>query len=427
LARGYKASRAKKWDEAITEFRSVVKEAPDYVPGRWALVRALVLGGKLDEVPEAYEELVARDFVGSAGRLDKSKELAAVRESPAWAKVGAIRERYRAAWTRDLDKGILFIARARVADEPKLAADGEAALDLKQEVFHFDPESKRYRRLSETDGHAFALNVSPARKLLSLLVAARLARAGGKELFVDPKVMTLDLTTLEQVGPFGQSGRFEQVALGFDAAGQPLYTFTAPGGQASVATFDTAKTGLAKVPEAAPVGGETRAFPNQVLHVGEQAADKVQLSDGASQFTIEGVAKPVVAARPLAQSSLAWSPGHTRLTYAGKLDACKALKAATPDKNELFVYDVEKRSAQRVAAAVSSFQTHWIDDDRLVYESGAGKAGGLHIYDFAAHADTALPTRHGAGLYGVPMLACVEAEAHVDQPVEPTPDEVEGE
>ena len=123
----------------------------------------------------------------------------------------------------------------------------------------------------------------------------------------------------------------------------------------------------------------------------------------------------MIAARPIAQSSLGWSPGSSRLTYAGKLDACKILKGEAKDKNELYVYDKTRRSAQRVAAAVSPFETLWLDDDRLVYEGGVGKDGKIHIYTFSTHADEALGTRHGAGLYGVPTLACEQAETGVDE------------
>jgi hypothetical protein len=201
----------------------------------------------------------------------------------------------------------------------------------------------------------------------------------------------------------------------------------------------------------------TRAWPNQVAHVAGKAVEGVQITDGANQFSITppgtppgatggaapGAASPggagatppsaqpagpilVTAARPLAQSSLDWSPGKARLTYAGKLDACKILKGGGNDKNELYVYDLAKRTAQRVAAAISPFETLWLDDDRLVYEGGVGKDGQIHLYAFAAHADEKLPTRHGAGLYGVPTLACEQAETGVDEDLGEPKADVEG-
>ena len=70
-----------------------------------------------------------------------------------------------------------------------------------------------------------------------------------------------------------------------------------------------------------------------------------------------------------------------------------------------------------MAAAVSPFETLWLDDDRLVYEGGVGKDGKIHLYTFSTHADEALPTRHGAGLYGVPTLACEQAESGIDEDI----------
>jgi hypothetical protein len=422
LDRAWKAARAKKWDEAQAAFREVTTAAPDYVPARWALVRALILGGKTADVPAAFEELIARDYLGYATKLDKGKELAAIRSAPEWAKIEELKARYRTAYAAGLGDGVFFVARVRPAADPKVdAASGESTLDLKQEIFFVDKDLKRYRRLTETDGHAFALDLSTDKKTLSFLVATKVKRdAKAGDAFVNPKVGVIDLATLDTLGPFEMKGTFEQVVLGQQAGAQPLFTFTA-GGQSTSYVLDTAKTGLAKVEGAVPEGGETRAWPGQVVHVAGKALDDVQITDGQSQFKIATVAAPVVAARPLAASSLDWSPGRKRLTYAGKLDACKILQAGGPtkdsEKNELYVYDMEKKAAQRVASGVSAFETLWIDDDRLLYESGVGKAGQLRVYTFSTHADQALPPRHGAGIYGVPTLSCERAEAKVDEPV----------
>jgi len=421
LDKAWKAARAKKWDEAQAAFREVTTAAPDYVPARWALVRALILGGKTADVPAAFEELIARDYLGYATKLDKGKELAAIRSAPEWAKIEELKTRYRAAYAAGLGDGVFFVARVRAAADPKVdAASGEATLDLKQEIFFVDKELKRYRRLTETEGHAFALDLSTDKKSLTFLVATKVKRDPKGDAFVNPKVGVIDLATLDTLGPMEMKGTFEQVVLGQQGGSQPLFTFTA-GGQSTSYMLDTAKTGLAKAEGAVPEGGETRAWPGQVVHVPGKTLDDVQITDGQSQFKIATVVAPVVAARPLAASSLDWSPGRKRLTYAGKLDACKILQGGGPtkdsEKNELYVYDMEKKAAQRVAAGVSAFETLWIDDDRLLYESGVGKAGQLRVYTFSTHADQALPPRNGAGIYGVPTLSCERAEAKVDEPV----------
>ena len=441
LERGYKAAKAKKHDEAVEAFRAVVAAAPDYTPARWQLVRALALAGKLAEVPAAWDELVVREPIGWPEKLERAKDLAPLRASAEGQKLVAETAKARAAYADGLKAGFFFVARARAASEPKLDGKGDGPLELHQEVYHYDPQKKRFRRLTDSDGHAFALHPSPDGKSLLVLVAPMLHREGTKaalphtpsgepsggsrEAFVDPKVALVDLATLDQVGPFPHAGRYDQVVLGSNAGGQPLFTFTVSTGASETFTVDTARTGLAPLTGSPvmPAGGETRAWPDQVAHVAGRTAAEVggvQLTDGANQFTITPSGAPsqpitVTAARPIAQSSLDWSPGHVRLTYAGKLDACRILKSGGNEKNELFVYDLPRRSAVRVAQSVSHFQTLWLDDDRLVYEGGVGKDGKLHLYAFTAHADEALPTRHGAGLYGVPQLACEQAETGVDE------------
>ena len=330
------------------------------------------------------------------------------------------KQRYRGPYARGLDKGFFFVARTRSAVEPQFA-DGatEAPLSLRQEVFHYDPDTKRFRRLTDSDGRAFAIDRAPDGKNLMFLLAPRLHRENGEDSFVDPRVGVLDLADLTLVGPFTNKGRYDQVGLGTNRAGQPMFTFVVTSGAPAAYTIDTARTGLGTLQGdgVLPADGETRAWPSQVAHFDDKAVPGVKMEDGATQFLVDGVDQPVIAARPLAESSLTWSPSKTRLTYAGKLDACKILKGESKDKNELYVYDKQRRTAQRIAAAVSSFATLWLDDDRLVYEGGVGKDGKIHIYTFSTHADEALPTRHGAGLYGVPTLACEQAETGIDEDI----------
>ena len=414
------ALRQKRAPVAIAALQNVVSDAPDWTPARWALVRALVMGERYDDAVKQWDELVARDFVGAAGKLDKAKEFDKLRASTQWPKFHEIEERYRAPYARGLDKGFFFVARTHSAVEPQFA-DGatEAPLSLRQEVFHYDPDAKRFRRLTDTGGHAFAIGRAPDGKSLLFLEAPRLHRENGEDSFVDPRVGVLDLGDLALVGPFTNKGRYDQVGLGTNKSGQPMFTFVVTSGATVAYTIDTARTGLATLQGdgVIPAGGETRAWPNQVAHFDDKAVPGVKMEDGATQFLIDGIDQPVIAARPLAQSSLTWSPSKTRLTYAGKLDACKILKGESKDKNELYVYDKTRHTAQRIAAAVSSFATLWLDDDRLVYEGGVGKDGKIHIYTFSTHADEALPTRHGAGLYGVPTLACEQAETGIDEDI----------
>ncbi|MGZ3407586.1 MAG: hypothetical protein ACXVAN_14150, partial [Polyangia bacterium] len=357
---GYLALKQKKAPVAIAAMQNVVGDTPDWTPARWGLLRGLVMAERFDDARAQWEELLARDFVGVAGKLDKSKEFEKLRAAPVWASFGQLQERYRPAYARGLDKGFFFIARTRSAVEPTFANGAvETALSLKQEIFHYDPDGKRFRRVSDSDGRAFAVDRAADGKSLLFMVAPRLHRENGLDSFVDPRVGVIDLATLEIVGPFTLKGRFDQVGLGSNRVGQPMFTFVVTSGATAAYTIDTARTGLGKLEgdSVIPTDGETRAWPSQVAHFDDKAVPGVKMEDGATQFLVDGVDQPVIAARPLAQSSLTWSPTKSRLTYAGKLDACKILKGQSKDKNELYVYDKQKRTAQRIAAAVSPFET----------------------------------------------------------------------
>ena len=74
LKAGYKAMQAKKYDEARTAFAAVVSAAPDYSPARMQEIKAAVLGGHTADVPALWKDLLGRDFVAYAGRLDKPRE-----------------------------------------------------------------------------------------------------------------------------------------------------------------------------------------------------------------------------------------------------------------------------------------------------------------------------------------------------------------
>ena len=199
----------------VAALQNVVGDTPDWTPARWALVRALVMGERWDDALKQWEELLARDFVAFAGKLDKGKDYDKLHTQPQWPKFAEVQERYRAAYAAGLDKGFFFVARTRSAAEPQFAAGvTEAPLSLRQEVFHYDPDGKRFRRVSDTEGRAFAVDRSPDGKSLLFLVAPKLHRENALDSFVDPRVGVLDLTTLAVVGPFTNKGRYDQVGLG---------------------------------------------------------------------------------------------------------------------------------------------------------------------------------------------------------------------
>ncbi len=435
MERAYKAEHAKSWGEALAAFKDVSTALPDYSPARWGSVRALVGAGQFADAVLAFEELLSRDFVAYRDSLDRKKELAPLRAAPEWAAITALKDVWQKRYAAGLDHGFFFVARTRREGEPKIdATKNLAKYDLRQEVFHFDPATRRFRRVTDTGGRVYAINVAPDGKTVAFVCANKVQRDSGVGSLVDPEMGAVSVDTLTTTGPFVMKGPFLGVELGFDADGHANFSFKdAEQRWGARYTFDSANTALAPTSTVA-VGAVTRATPSEVTHATSGLPTGIKLADGASTFSLNSdgnsVSTPVVAARPVDPASLEWSPKKTRLTYAGKIDVC-ALQGETPEKkkagrNELFVFDVAQKSAQRIAAAISLFETRWLDDDHLVYDGGVGKDGQVHLYGFSSHDDKALATPAGAGLYGVPHLDCDQQAAPDTDDIEPVdPDDAD--
>src|SRR5262245_36613311 len=98
--------RSKDYDEARAAFRVVVDAYPDYTAARFQELRAAALEGDFGAVPPLWRELLARDFVGYAGRLDQGKEMKPLRTTPQWKEIVAIRNEMRTAYAAGLGRGL---------------------------------------------------------------------------------------------------------------------------------------------------------------------------------------------------------------------------------------------------------------------------------------------------------------------------------
>jgi hypothetical protein len=142
---------------------------------------------------------------------------------------------------------------------------------------------------------------------------------------------------------------------------------------------------------------------------------------------VDGAPKPIRLARPVDPTTISWAPGGKRMSYAGLLDTCSSKRAGTAragGKNDLFMWDADKKRPARIASAVSRFEAAWMDDGHLLYEGGVGSAARLYVHDAATGTSTPLKVRAGGGLYGYPTIACEEdddADLHEGrEPAEPT-------
>jgi hypothetical protein len=410
LKAGYKAQQAKKYDEARAAFAAVVAAAPDYAPGRMQEIRAAILGGHASDVPDLWRELLARDFVAYVGRLDKPKDLAPLRAGPEWARIKAIEALVRTAYAADLGKGLFFVARGRDL-AIKTDRDGAAKVELNQELYQVDQELKRYRRLTETEGRVFAYTVAPGRKAIAYLAVASVAGpTSPAPEFADPAVGAIDLATLETVGPIplGPPGtRAGTIVMGWSSQGEPVWTTRGAAGSETHFALDATRTAVVTVAVSGAVAaGRTTVTPYSVSAASERAeiADQVSLSEDQKSLQIADENRTLRATRALDPDTVRWAPAGKLLAYAGALDECRS--GRKPEKNELYVWERGKKAAARVATAPSAFRLVWLDDDRLVYQSGLGKQSRIHVLAVATKTDAVLKPRAGAALAGFAGVIC---------------------
>ncbi len=406
---GYKALRARQYGVAREAFQSVVAAYPDKPAARFAELRAAVLEGDLAAAPALWRELLARDYAGYARRLDKGKEMAPLRASPEWSQMQAIRAELRKAYTSGLNKGVAFVARTHLPAEPDLTGEtGEAKLDLYQEVYHFDPTSGRIRPLSDLDGQVVAVHPDYDYRQLIVLSARTLKKVEGGAAFVRPEVTVIGLDSLEPVGPLTVDADVAALDMCFSPQGEPVWNVVVAGaGVARAFTLDATRTGLVPIEEGCADTVATTSVDALGAEHHRPDPDGVSLSeDGLHLAGVDGD-KPVRAREAIRPGSFGWSPGRKRFVYTGSADACH------PASNALFVWDAGRKQSVQVGSAVASYETQWLDDDHLVYESGQGRAPKLTIHAFTAGTPaTVLKAPAGAGLFGLPTLPCAEQDLH---------------
>jgi hypothetical protein len=406
---GYKALRARRYAAAREAFQAVVAAYPDKPAARFAELRAAVLEGDFASVPDLWRELLARDFAGYAGRLDKGKEMAPLRASPQWSTVQAIRTEMRKAYTAGLTSGMMFVARTHLPAEPDLATEtGEARLDLYQEAYHFDPATQRIRPLSNLDGRVVAIHPDVDYRQVIVLSARTLKKVAGGVAFSKPEVTVIALDSLAPVGPLPIDADVMALDMCFSSQGEPVWNLTVAGAaEPRALTLDATHTGLVALEEGCTDTVATTSVDPLGTEHHRPDPEGVSLSEDGLQLAGVDGERPLRAREIIRPGSFSWSPGRKRFVYTGSVDSCN------PESNSLFVWDAGRKQSVRVGSAVASYETQWLDDEKLVYESGQGRAPRLTIHAFTpGAAGLTLKAPAGAGLYGLPTLPCTDKEIH---------------
>jgi hypothetical protein len=406
LNAGYKAVRQKKPAEARAAFHAVVAAQPDHNAARFEELKAAVAEGDYAGVPELWRALLERDFIGYSEKLERAKDLAPLRASRAWADVQAIKSEVKARYTAGLDKGFLFVARLRPHGAPAFAEYSDtAALELEQEVYQFDPGTRRIKRLTETGGHVVAIHRQGAKVIV--LTSKTLKKAEGGTAFSKPEASLLALDTLEKTGPLTIDGDARKVAMCFSPKGEPIWTVS---GAVETKALTLDATGSTLVPLEEGCGATlatTTADPLKIAHH-RPDPEGVTLSDDGLQVNGVDSDRPVRSDRAIRPGSLSWSPGKKRFAYAGAIEGCvpSGTDKKKAEPNALFVWDAVQKKAARVVAEPADYETEWLDDDHLAYEAHGSGPAKLTVQDFGGGTATVLKVPAGAGLHGLAALPC---------------------
>jgi hypothetical protein len=416
LDMGWKAMRRKDWDEARAAFHEVVMAYPDKPAARFAELRATALAGDFAAVPALWRELLARDFVGYAGRLDGGKEMAPLRKSPQWAQVKSITTEMKARHLAALERGFFFVGRLRPAGAVLTGAevDGESVkLSLEQEVYHYDPGSERIQRVSDSGGTVLGLHHDGEQGKLMVLTGGALKKTGGALAFAAPQASVIALDTLERTGPLPIDADATSVELCFSSKGEPVWAAVFAGLRDERAlTLDATRTSLVGSEEGCGGRATTAVKPNEVSHR-MAALEGVSLSEDGLRIMGVDEDVPVRASSAIRPESLAWSPGKKRFVYTGSFGVCERPGVDAAGKaeasNGVYVWDPERKRSTRVSAAASALQATFLDDDRLAYQGGP-RATKLTIHDLLGGGATVVKVPAGVGLYGIATVGCEEAQ-----------------
>jgi hypothetical protein len=417
LKAGWRAMGKKQYREARESFAAVISAYPDHTEVRFQELRAAVLEGDFGAVPGLWRSLLARDHVGFSGRLDRSKEMAPLRASPVWAELQAIRAEAGKQHGTGLDKGMLFVARGSALEPELTEGGGEVKLQLGQEAFHFDPVTKRMRRLTDTGGQVLGIQADADGKRLMLITAGAMKKQDGQVVFTQVKANLLSLDTGQRTGTFDIEVAPSAVEMCFSDKGEPVWSVFAKGPDVKALTVEATGSMLVSHEQGCGPGvAITRVSPTGVEHQ-RPAPEGIALSGDGLQLTGVDEDRPLRASQAIRPGSFGWSPGKKRFVYTGQLDRCQAhqqlVSGAKPTPNAVYVWDSGEKKAERVKAAVAGVETQWLDDDRLAYEVQKGGAPQLVIHDFRAEGPAlTLDVPAGAGLHGIPPLPCPDGEAH---------------
>jgi hypothetical protein len=376
------------WAAVVTTCKQALAADPGHLEASWLLAAALGRQGQHAELLAPLQRAVAGDF-GKWGHasleLPALQAFLATRTGEAWkTRVEHDRQTYLAA-----------LGRALIVER-----DGD--------LFAFDPEAKRWHRLTRTFGAVVgALRVPAAQKLVYVTRTKKQFAIG-----------TVDFT---------RGRTFNPIAVG---TGKPItvayQTKTNPGvwiGQDRQKSWQR----LDDTFKVTPLPPKTARPPGAYLEVRGRKAKlrALPLANVTADWDGHGLASAIRIGRSnrivtvpspglIDGNSAVWSPDRARLAFVAQLD-----DLCTPDtiSSAAFIADAATGKLTELERAAKGLAVEWVSDRELAIAGDKGVA----IYDLEAGTSAVV---EGANGLVAPRQRpkCTAAEPEPAEPADPEPD-----
>lgn len=392
FVRAVQAERASQWATVAAASREALALDPGHLEASWTLATALARQGAHDQVLAPLSVAVAGDWMRWGERSLEDEALQGFLRSAHGPRYRDLVEIYRERYRRTLAGGVLVVGRRGAPWYPR--RKGAVTINHRSELYAHDLETRRYVRVSRTDGALVGYVRAPVGAGLVYASYRRVVvPAAGVPYLGEVRVGAVDL---DQGRMSAREVAFADVAalhLGYEAGpdgGAPVpvarvhaardgsvrgFTLDFENGQAQELAAPGADAGAgAGTPAGAtmPAGAATLVVTAAGVHERRIPVDGVAAdwddAGTAGAFRLQRTRRTVTLAAGESANghSMVWSPTRARLAFAtAAADPCAADAAAR--RVRLYVVEAATGKLHQVAESEGDFAPVWLDDARLAY------------------------------------------------------------
>jgi hypothetical protein len=428
------AYKKQDWPAVQVACEETLKKDPGHLDAERMLGTALAQQGNFAAATPHIVAALAGDWVRWGPKLPEDKELAEYLASPEGKALIALHLEMKAKAEQTIAGGVWLIGRRSTFKWP--AKSGGAS--TRGELYAWNPDDRRFLRISHTDHQLAAWLPSPAGDRIALIGYDKADVTATP--MVRTWVETIDAQTFESMGKRATFKQARAIAVTWGPGGQLLVTTQKAQGRWGLvpdltyaideSTGKTTKTKAAQDPSA----GRVVVSLDETIASGAPGGVKLNpaLQDPAlaTKITFESTGRAIdVPLSGLADAAVVrTNPSSTRVAFAAWADPC-----SDDAKPTLYVADAKTGDLKFVLTAGSRFNVRWLSDDKLLYEDGSG---GLRIWDVATGREADKLGEKGgfalAGLSASPAPICraepladVETGAEEEEVGDPLPPEEE--